>query len=203
MELKDTMSEIDDFSEDDIIDTLKEDRILLINQDIDNQLCEKVCMQIMKWNLDDKYIPVPKRKRITVLINSDGGDAVFGMHIIDAIKYSTTPIVTIGLSVCYSIAGYILASGCERYCYPSTILLLHDGECGYSATATKGKDIQRFYERIDKKLEDFLINNTNITEEFLDKNRTHEYFMFAEEMKELGYIDKIIGVDCSVEEIMG
>lgn len=47
-----------------------------------------------------------------------------------------------------------------------------------------------------------MIEHTNMTLEFLEEIKDREYYMFPEEAKERGIIDKIIGVDCDLDEII-
>ena len=100
------------------------------------------------------------------------------------------------------MASYILAAGSKRYCFPDTVVLLHDGQSGYYASSNKGKDIQKFYDALDERQKKFMIENTAMTEEFLEDIKDREYYMFSEEAKELGIVDEIIGVDCSIDEIL-
>lgn len=124
-----------------------------------------------------------------------------GMNILSVIGCSITPIVTVGFSKCSSMAGYILAAGHERYCFPTTVVLYHDGQSGYISSGNKGKDIQKFLDKIDIFLTDFMARHTNMTSEFLEEIKDREYYMFADEAKELGIVDKIIGVDCTMDDI--
>lgn len=178
------------------------DRKIVFNQEIDDNLVENMVLMILQWNKADKDLPVDKRKKIYIYLNSDGGDIVAGNLALSAIKLSKTPVVTVGLAKCASMASYILAAGHERYCFPNTIVLYHDGQTGYVSSGNKGKDIQKFYDELDKYNADFMINNTNMTAEFLEKIKDREYYMFPEEAKELGIVEKIIGVDCDIDEII-
>ena len=58
-----------------------------------------------------------------------------------------------------------------------------------------------FIKACDKKLDNIVLNNTKITEEFLEEIADREYYIFAKEAQELGIVDKIIGIDCELEEI--
>lgn len=157
---------------------------------------------IMKYNKEDRHIPREERKKIYLYLNSDGGEAVMGMQLLSTIVTSVTPVITVGFSRCASMASYILAAGHERYCFPTTIVLYHDGQAGYVSSGNKGKDIQKFYDKIDEYLTNFMTEHTNMTKEFLEKIKDREYYIFAEESKEKGIIDKIIGVDCDIYEIL-
>jgi ATP-dependent Clp protease, protease subunit len=178
------------------------DRKIVFNQEIDDNLVENMVLMILQWNKADKDLPIDKRKKIYIYLNSDGGDIVAGNLALSAIKLSKTPVVTVGLAKCASMASYILAAGHERYCFPNTIVLYHDGQTGYVSSGNKGKDIQKFYDELDKYNADFMIKNTNMTAEFLEKIKDREYYMFPEEAKELGIVEKIIGVDCDIDEII-
>lgn len=80
-----------------IIKKYLHDRRIIINSEINDDLLEEVCMMILKWNSEDKNLPVNSRKKIFVYINSDGGDCILGNQILSTIEYSKTPVVTIGL----------------------------------------------------------------------------------------------------------
>lgn len=178
------------------------ERKIVFNQEIDDCLVENMVLMILQWNKEDRDLPINKRKKIYIYLNSDGGDVVAGNLALSIIKLSKTPIVTIGLAKCASMASYILAAGHERYCFPNTIVLYHDGQTGYVSSGNKGKDIQKFYDELDKYNTDFMINNTNMTPEFIEKIKDREYYMFAKEAKELGIVEKIIGEDCDMDEII-
>lgn len=194
-------NEVDDMFQQ-ILKSHYNNRRIIINQEINDDLLETACLMILKWNTEDKNLPIDKRKKIYVYLNSDGGDCVMGSMILSAMKYSKTPVVTVGFAKCASMASYMLAAGVERYCFPNTIVLYHDGQTGYVSSGNKGKDIQRFYDELDKRMTDFMIENTNMDAEFLERIKDREYYMFADEAKERGIVQKVIGIDCELDEIL-
>ena len=185
-----------------IIKSNLNDRRIVINQEITDDLLENVVLMIMKWNAEDKNLPVENRKKIYIYLNSDGGDCVMGTQILSSIKYSKTPVITVGFAKCASMASYILASGHKRFCFPNTIVLYHDGQTGYVSSGNKGKDIQKFYDKLDERMTQFMIDNTSMTKEFIEEIKDREYYMFSEEAKERNIVDAIIGVDCELDEIL-
>lgn len=177
-------------------------RKLMLNCDISDELFETLIMYILLWNKEDKDLPIERRKKIFIYLNSDGGEVIFGNAILDVITNSTTPVVTVGFGKCASMASYVLAAGHERICFPSTVVLIHDGQTGYMTSGNKGKDIQKFYDHLDERAVAFMTKHTKMTEEYLDTIKDRETYMFAEEAKEKGIVDKIIGVDCSLDYIL-
>lgn len=178
------------------------DRRIVINDEIDDDLLEKACLYVMRWNAEDKNLPVSKRKKIYIYINSDGGDCVIGSHILSTITCSKTPVITVGFAKCASMASYIFVAGHKRYCFQNTIILYHDGTVGYTSSGGKGKDIQRFFDKLDERLTHFMIEHSAMTAEFIEDIKDREYYIFPEEAKELGLVDKIIGIDCDMDEIL-
>ena len=186
-----------------MVEQLRSDRKIVLNEEVGDWLIEKLCMQILVWNKEDETIVPEKRKKIVIFINSPGGDVVLGMHILDIIANSKTPIVTVGLSSCCSMASYLLAAGHERYCFPNTVVLMHDGQSGYSTTSRKGKDIQAFYDKLDERVTEFMISHTKLDHDYLESVADRELYVLGEEAKEMGIVDKIIGIDCSIYEVLG
>lgn len=179
-----------------------QERKIILNDNIDDGVIENVCLMILKWNKEDKYLPEDERQPIYIYINSDGGEMIAGSQVLSSITTSTTPVITVGFGKCASMASYILAAGHERYCFENTVVLYHDGQTGYVSSSNKGKDIQKFYDNLDVRMTKFMVEHTNMTEDFLEEIKDREYYMFADEAKEKGIVDKIIGVDCDLEEIL-
>lgn len=185
--------------------TIKEhlkERKIIVNETIDDNVIENICLMIMKWNKEDKALPASCRKPIYLYLNSDGGDVISGYQVLSSIKTSVTPIITVGFAKCASMACYILAAGHKRYCFPNTVVLYHDGQTGYVSSSNKGKDIQKFYDKLEQHLNDFMVEHTNMTAEYLEEIKDREYYMFPDEAKEKGIVDKIIGIDCDLSDIL-
>ena len=51
-------------------------------------------------------------------------------------------------------------------------------------------------------MNDFMVEHTNMTAEYLEEIKDREYYMFPDEAKEKGIVDKIIGVDCELADIL-
>lgn len=192
----------DDSMYDRIIKENLQERKIILNDEIDDSVIENICLMILKWNKEDENIDPEKRKHIFIYINSPGGDAIAGSQILSSIASSITPVDTVGFAKCASMASYILAAGNTRYCFPNTVVLYHDGQTGYVSSSNKGKDIQKFYDNLEKRMTNFMVEHTNMTEEFLEEIKDREYYMFPDEIKERGIVDKIIGEDCDLSEIL-
>lgn len=166
-------------------------REILWNADIDDSTID-VALYIKKWNAEDKGATPENRKPIKIFINSDGGSVDTVLHIIDMIRLSKTPVYTIGMGRVYSAGGLLLMAGHKRYIFPHTSCLIHDGSSGAIGSIGKMLDNLEFTKELEKRMKEYILSSTHITEEVYDRNYRRDWFMFSEEMIELGIADEIV-----------
>lgn len=186
---------------DEVIRDYYNNRILLLNDDISDNLIENCIIYILKWNQCDKGLSTKDRKPITIYINSGGGDSIIAMQLVDVIKASMTPIKVVGMSLVASAAFHIFIAGHERVCFNNTIFLMHDGDVTISNSTSKAKDTMKFIEELDNRYKNHVLSSTSMTEEFYDAHYDIEFFFFGNKAKEYGVVDKIIGEDCTMDYI--
>ena len=177
-----------------------ENRILILNKDIGNSVLEDYILWILKWNAEDKDLPTDKRKPILIYINSLGGDVISGFSLVDAIEQSKTKIIGVCLGMAASMAYYIMLSCHERVGFCNSVLLQHDGGIICQNSNSKAKDTMRFYDAMDLRIKNFVLSHTNMTQEYYDETFDQEHYMYADEAKSFGCLDKIIGLDCDMDE---
>ena len=166
-------------------------REIMWNADIEDDILE-VSLAIRKWNVEDNGIEVDKRVPIKIFINSDGGSVDAVMNAIDLIKLSKTPVITIGMGKVYSAGGLLLMAGHKRYIFKHTSCLIHDGSSGAVGSIGKLIDNLKFTEKLEALIKEYIISSTKITEQMFDANYRRDWFMFSDEMIELGVADEII-----------
>ena len=167
------------------------DREILWNGIISDCTME-IPMYILKWNKEDKGIPVEERKPIKFWINSDGGDTNVTMYIANVIALSKTPVITIGMGRTYSSGGLLLMSGHKRLIFDSTSILIHDGSSGAVGDTGKVIDNLEFTKQMEGRVRSFILEHTKIPEDLLDKNYRRDWFLFSDDAIKYGIADKII-----------
>lgn len=185
-------------------ETIKEylhNRKIIINRDIDQNILEDVILHILRWNKEDKDIPADKRKKIFLYLSSDGGEVISGNSLISVIKNSVTPIVGVVFSLAASMASSIYIACHERIAFETSVILIHDGTQGVYSSANKAKDVMKFYEKLDKLNKDLIVSRTNISDEEFEENKDRERYFLADEAKEKGIVDKIIGIDVDLSYV--
>lgn len=197
------LSQNDDFYDEIIRENLNR-RILIFNEEVTDAVVENYILHILKWNREDKEkgIPVDKRTKIWIILNSPGGDKLAGMMVLDVIQNSITPINCLIVSLAASMASYIPMVCKEVFAFSHSVVCMHDGDVGVGMSTRKASDVMNFIRSCDEKLDEIVLNNTKITEDFLNEIADREYYIFAKEAKELGIIDYIIGEDCTIDDIL-
>lgn len=167
------------------------DREILWN-DIISDCTIDIPMYILKWNREDKGIPVEERKPIKIWINSDGGDTNITMFMANIISLSKTPVITIGMGRSYSSGGLLLMAGHKRYIFESTSVLIHDGSTGAIGDTGKVIDNLEFTKEMEFRVRDFILAHTKIPADLLDKNYRRDWFLFSDDVIKYGVADRII-----------
>lgn len=203
--MADIMSLLGNTNEDLYSEIIKENlnqRILIFNDEVSECVIENYILYIFKWNREDKDLPVDKRIPITIIINSPGGNVFDGFSFVDVILQSKTPVRGICLGLAASMGYHILLSCDERIAFKNSVLLQHDGEVAIQNSRSKARDTMNFFEDGEKRTKEYVLSRTKMTEEFYDKIYEQEYWMYAQEARELGCIDKIIGEDIDIDDIL-
>ena len=172
-------------------ENLLKNRIILINDTISDLTIDKVVMPLLQMDNDGTG------KKITIYINTNGGSVYDGLclcNIIEGLKTETEIIV---LGYAYSMGSIILMSGKNnpnviRKCYPFSTALIHGGSAYVGGTASQVKDYFKFNEKFEKRIADFIVSHTNLTEDDYAAIERYEAYMDSDEMLEKGLVEEII-----------
>lgn len=161
-----------------------EERRLFINGVIDDEIIDTIVYHILRYNREDKGIPVLERVPIKLYINSTGGDVYSGYGLISAITSSLTPIYTINQGTCASMAFLIFIAGNKRYSMKNSMFLMHEGFTGGFDNTSKMRDRMEFEtEQLEEHTRNFVLDHTSIEEDFYKKKYRIEWYMLPEEAK--------------------
>ena len=169
----------------------EQERIFWVDDQINENLLELVKM-IVKYNKEDKDIPIEERKPIKVLIDSPGGDVCALWATIKAIEISKTPVHTINYCTAYSAAADLLAAGHKRYALPGTSIMVHSGSCMYGGTIEQAESMKKYFDKLGKKVTDYFLAHTKVEPRVYKKKAPSDWYLDEEEALEYGIIDEIV-----------
>ena len=177
-------------------------RKIFINADIDQFTIEDAVKHIMQFNREDRGIAVDERTPIILYVTSNGGSVYDGFKLIDIIQNSKTPVYTVNTGYQYSMGFLIGLAGHKRFATRNAKFLMHDGSNFVYGSGAKVQDQMEFQKRVEKRIKDYVLSRSNVTSEEYDQKLRVEWYLFADEAKEKGFTDYIIGVDCDMDEMV-
>ena len=172
----------------DIFSRLLNDRIIMLNDEVNNTTASLVVAQLLYLEGQDPD------KDISLYINSPGGVITAGMAIYDTMQYIKCDVSTICMGMAASMGAFLLAAGAKgkRFALPNAEIMIHQPSGGAQGQAT---DIQIQAERIlqmKKSLNTILAERMGQTYETIARDTERDNFMTAQQAMEYGLIDKVI-----------
>jgi len=173
----------------DIFSRLLEERIVFLAGPVTDMNANLVIAQMLYLASKD-----PKRD-IKLYINSPGGSVTAGLAIYDTMQYLKCPVSTICIGLTASMAAVILASGTKgkRFALPNAEILLHQVAGGAQGQAVDIEITAKQIVKMKEKLNNILANHTGQPLNKVEKDTDRDFYLSAEEAKQYGLIDEVIG----------
>ena len=172
----------------DIFSRLLNDRIVFLGEEVNATTASLVVAQLLYLEAQDPD------KEIQMYINSPGGSVTDGMAIYDTMQYVKCDVSTICVGMAASMGAFLLSSGAKgrRLALPNAEIMIHQPSAGTQGQVTDMALHMKRMERIKKRLNSILADNTGRSVEEITAACERDNFMTAEEAKEYGLIDKVI-----------
>ena len=179
-----------------------QNRKFYLNENVDQCTVHAIARHILQINKEDEFVPRENRKPIIIYIASNGGEVDSGFELIDIIESSVTPIWTVNLGYAYSMGFLIMLAGHQRYALRNAKFLMHDGSNFVWDSGTKAQDKMDFQRKVEARIREYVIVHSNVTAEEYDSKLRVEWYLFADEAKEKGFVDFIVGEDCGLSAVI-
>jgi ATP-dependent Clp protease protease subunit len=167
-----------------------EERIIFLGMPIDDTVANDVMAQLLTLESADT------ERDIIMYINSPGGSFTAMTAIYDTMQYIQPTVRTVCLGQAASAAAVLLAAGNpgSRLALPNSRIIIHQPatEGGYGQSS----DIEiqaREILRMRSQLEDMLARHSNRSVEQVRKDIDRDKILTADEAKEYGLVDDVIG----------
>lgn len=177
-------------------------RKLFLNVDVEQLSVADIVKHIMQYNKEDKGIDPNDRQPILLYVTSNGGEVDSGFELIDIIQNSKTPVHTINLGYQYSMGFLIGLAGHKRFATQNAKFLMHDGSNFVYNSGAKAQDQMEFQKKVEERVKQYILSRSKLTSEEYDSKLRVEWYLFASEAKDKGFVDYIIGEDCDIDEVI-
>ncbi|HEY9784656.1 MAG TPA: ATP-dependent Clp protease proteolytic subunit [Candidatus Obscuribacterales bacterium] len=133
--------------------------------------------------------------KIEILINSPGGNVVAGMILIETIeelKKRGHEVTTVNLGHAASMAGFLLQCGNKRVMGKNARILIHRASTIFGSGNSQMKDQQEFIKLLEARAMTVMAERcTMAAEELQKKTKNGDWWLTADEAKELGLVDEV------------
>lgn len=172
----------------DVFDRLLKERIIFLGSQVDDEIANKLCAQILLLSAED-----PTRD-ISLYINSPGGSVTAGMAIYDTMKYSPCDIATYGMGLAASMGQFLLSGGTKgkRFALPHARIMMHQPSAGVGGTASDIAIQAEQFAATKREMAKLIAEHTGQTFEQITKDSDRDRWFTAQEAKEYGLVDHVI-----------
>ncbi len=173
----------------DIYSRLLKERVVFCVGPVEDHMANLIVAQLLFLESENPD------KDIHFYINSPGGSVTAGMAIYDTMQFVKPSISTMCIGQAASMGAVLLAGGAagKRYCLPNSRVMIHQPLGGFQGQATDIEIHAREILLIREKLNKILAHHTGQSLETIGKDTDRDNFMSAEESKEYGLIDDVLG----------
>ena len=172
----------------DIYSRLLKDRIIFIDQQVDEHLASIVVAQLLFLEAEDP------EKDINIYINSPGGMVTAGLAILDTMNYVKPDISTICVGLAASMGAVLLSAGTKgkRYALPNAEIMILQPLGGAQGQASDIKIQADWMMKTKERLNHILAENTGKDLSIIEQDTGRDNFMYADEAVEYGLIDRVL-----------
>ena len=172
----------------DIFSRLLNDRIIMLNDKVDNASASLIVAQLLYLESQDP------EKDIYFYINSPGGSVSAGMAIYDTMNYIKCDVSTICIGMAASMGAFLLAAGekGKRFALPNSEIMIHQPLGSAEGQATDILIHANHIKRIKDRINEILSDATGKPLEVIQNDTERDNFMTAAEAADYGLIDKVI-----------
>ncbi|SUI37813.1 ATP-dependent Clp protease proteolytic subunit [Serratia marcescens] len=172
----------------DIYSRLLRDRIVFLNGEVNDNVAEMLCAQLLFLEAENPEKP------IHLYINSPGGAITSGLAIYDTMQYIRAPVHTLCMGTARSMGSFLLMAGepGHRMALPNASLHVHQPLGGFQGQASDilihAEEMKRTKDRVIRLYAQHCGLSYEEVERVLDRDR----FMTADEAAAWGLIDRVL-----------
>ena len=172
----------------DIYSRLLLDRIVFISGEVNDEMANAVCAQLLFLQSQD-----PK-KEISVYVNSPGGSVTAGLAIYDTMQFVKCPVATYCIGQAASMGAVLLTAGAKgrRFALPNSRIMIHQPWGGAEGKASDIEITAREILRLKEILNEILAKHSGRKLEEVVRDTDRDHFMSAAEARDWGLIDEVI-----------
>lgn len=185
----------------DVYSRLLKDRIIFLGSAVDDQVANLIVAQLIYLDYADST------QDIHLYINSPGGQIYSGLAIYDTMQMVKADVATYCVGMAASMGALLLSAGAEgkRSALPNSRIMIHQGSGGFRGAIPDIEVAARETLALTRRCVKIIADHSRKPFEQVLEDTQRDYFLSAEEARDYGLIDNILGADSvatgSLEEV--
>ncbi len=173
----------------DIYSMLLKERIVYLGTGINDQIANLIVAQLLYLEREDPD------KDINLYVNSPGGVITSGLAIYDTMQLIKPDVSTICVGMAASMGTVLLCAGAagKRFALPNSTIHMHQALGGAQGQASDIEIAAKEILRMQDKIRNILSTHTGQSYEKIARDSDRDFYLPAEEAKEYGLIDEVLG----------
>jgi ATP-dependent Clp protease, protease subunit len=172
----------------DIYSLLLKERIIFVGTGINDQVANLIVAQLLFLDREDS------ERRISMYINSPGGQVYSGLAMYDAMQQVNAPVATFAVGLTASFGTVLLTGGAKgnRYALPNATIHMHQPLSGTQGQVTEMLIAVNEGLRLKKLLYEVFVKHTGQEYATIERDLDRDIYKSPEEALEYGLIDQVL-----------
>jgi ATP-dependent Clp protease, protease subunit len=173
----------------DVFSRLMMDRIIFLGTGIDDHVANIITAQLLFLE------SVDPKKDIQIYLNSPGGGVYAGLGIYDTMQYISPDVATICTGMAASMGAVLLCAGAKgkRSALPHSRVMIHQPLGGAQGQASDIEITAREIQKLKVELYEIIAKHSGKDYDQVWKDSDRDYWMIAQEAKDYGMVDEVLG----------
>jgi ATP-dependent Clp protease protease subunit len=172
-----------------VYERLLRERIVFLGSEVDDEIANRITAQLLLLAAEDGT------KDIVFYINSPGGSVTAGMAIYDTMMLIEPDVQTWAMGMAASMGQFLLSAGQpgKRYALPHARVMMHQPSGGVGGTASDIAIRAAVLNKGKLEMAELTAEQTGQTVEQVTQDADRDRWFTAEEARQYGFIDHVVG----------
>ena len=180
----------------DIYSRLLKERVVFAVGPVEDHMANLIVAQLLFLESENPD------KDIHLYINSPGGSVTAGLSIYDTMQFIKPDVSTMCVGQAASMGAFLLSGGAQgkRYCLPNARTMIHQPSGGATGQASDIDIHAKEILIIRKRLNELMAEHTGQPLETIERDTERDFFMNAEQSRDYGLVDEVVGARSEAPE---
>jgi ATP-dependent Clp protease protease subunit len=173
---------------DSIYDRLLDRRIVVLGQEVDDEIANRICAQMLLLAAEDPAAD------IALHINSPGGSVTAGMAVLDTMDFVDCDVATYAVGMAASMGQFLLTAGTpgKRYALPRSAVLMHQPLSGVGGTESDIVIQAERLTRLKREMAEITAARSGQPVERIEADFERDRWFSAAEARDYGLVDHVV-----------